>query len=36
MIIHTGTVFLKHQTGVEPGMVSYEDISTGKNEEVHL
>ncbi len=36
MGIYKGTVFLRHQTGVEPGIVLYEDILIGKNEEVHL
>jgi len=36
MIIPIGRVVLKHQTGVEPGIDLYKDISTGKNEEVHL
>ena len=36
MSILRGIVVLKHQTGVEPGIGLSEDISTGKNEEVHL
>jgi hypothetical protein len=35
MVIRKGTVFYEHQTGVEPGIILYEDILIGKNEEVH-
>jgi hypothetical protein len=34
MVIREGTVFYKHQTGVEPGIILYEDILIGNNEEV--
>jgi hypothetical protein len=34
MVIREDTVFYKHQTGVEPGIILYEDILIGKNEEV--
>jgi hypothetical protein len=36
MVIRKGTLFYMHQTGIEPGNVSYENILIGKNEEVHL
>jgi hypothetical protein len=36
MHIRKGTVFYEHRTGAEPGIVLYEDILIGKNEEVHL
>ena len=36
MAIRICTVFYKHQTGIELGIVLCEDILIGKNEEVHL
>jgi hypothetical protein len=35
MVVGEDTIFYGHQSGVKPGIILYEDILIGKNEEVH-